>query len=67
MILRVILCVQHVCSFGTTLFTVNLLIKTDSIVICVSSMLEYLRYEPFSLQNYRFRRYLILIGCQFLL
>ena len=32
------------------LFIVNLLIKTDSIVICVCCMLEYVSYEPFSLK-----------------
>ena len=29
------------CSFGAILFIVNLLIKTDSIVICVPCMLEH--------------------------
>ena len=33
--LKAILCVQHFCSFGVMLFIVNLLIKTDSTVICV--------------------------------
>ena len=32
------------------LFIVNLLIKTDSIVICVSCMLEQVCYEPFSIK-----------------
>ena len=46
MILKAILCVQHICSFGAILlyyaklFVVNLLIKTDSTVICVPCMLE---------------------------
>ena len=39
------------CSFGAMLFIVNLLIKTDSTVICVSSMLEHVCYEPFSFKN----------------
>ena len=44
--------------FGAMLFIVNLLIKTDSTVICVPCMLEHVCYKPFSLQNYRFgRRY----------
>ena len=30
---------------------VNLLIKTDSAVICVPCMLEHVCYEPFSLKN----------------
>ena len=52
----------HFCSFGTVLFIVNLLIKTDSTVICVPCMLEHACYEPFSLKNCRFGRYLMLIG-----
>ena len=32
------------------LFIVNLLIKTDCTVICVSCMLEHICYEPFSLK-----------------
>ena len=56
------LCVQHFCSFGAMLFIVNLLIKTDSTVICVPCMLEYVCYEPFSLKNCKFGRYLMLIG-----
>ena len=36
------------CSFGAKLFIVNLLIKTDSTVICVPRMLEHVCYEPFS-------------------
>ena len=44
------------------LFIVNLLIKTDSTIICVPCMLEHVRYEPFSLKNCRFGRYLMLIG-----
>ena len=62
MILKVILCVQHFCSFGAMLFIVNLLTKTDSIVIRVPCMLEHVCYEPFSLKNARFGRYRILIG-----
>ena len=38
------------CSFGAMLFIVNLLIKTDSTVICVPCMLEHVRYEPFFLK-----------------
>ena len=50
MILKAILCVQHFCSFGAMLSVVNLLIKTDSTVICVPSMLEHVCfYVPFSL------------------
>ena len=51
MTLKAILCLQHSCSFGAMLFIVNLLIKTDSIVICVPCMLEHVRYEPFSLKK----------------
>ena len=36
MMLKAILCVQHFFSFGPMLFIVNLLIKTDSTVICVA-------------------------------
>ena len=51
MILIVILCVQHFCSFGARFFIVNLLIKTDySTVTCVPCMLEHVCYEPFSLK-----------------
>ena len=65
MILKAILRVQNFCSFGVMLFIVNLLIKTDPIVICVicgHCLLKHVSYEPFSLQNFRFRRYLVLIG-----
>ena len=41
MILKTILCVEHFCSFGTILFIANLLIKTDSTIICVPCMLEH--------------------------
>ena len=41
MMLKAILCVQHSCSFDAMQFIVNLLIKTDSTVICVFCMLEY--------------------------
>ena len=61
MILKAIMCAQHFCSFGAMLFIVNLLIKTDSTVICVPCMLEHVRYEPFSLKSCRSGRYLILI------
>ena len=47
MILKTILCVQHFCSFNAMLFIVNLLIKTDSTVICVPCMLEHVCYEQF--------------------
>ena len=59
MILTAILCVQHFCSFGAMLLIVNLL--TDSTVICVPCMLEHVCYEPFSLKNCGFGRYLMLI------
>ena len=63
MMLKAILGVQHFCSFGVMLLLiVNLLIKTDSTVICVPCMLEYVCYEPFSLKNCRFGKYLMLIG-----
>ena len=62
MILKAILCVQHFFSFGAMLFIVNLLIKTNSIVICVPCMLEHVCYEPFSLKNCKFGRCLMLIG-----
>ena len=38
---------------------VNLLIITDSSVICVPCMFEHVCYEPFSLKNYKFGKYLI--------
>ena len=57
-----ILCVRHFCSFGTMLFIVNLLIKTDSTVICVPCMIEHVWYEPFSLKNCIFGKYLMFIG-----
>ena len=60
MSLKAIFCVQHFYSSGA-MHQVNLLIKTDPTVICVSRMLEHVCYEPFSLQNCRFGRYLILI------
>ena len=47
--------------FGTMLFIVNLLIKTDSTVICVPCILEHACYEPFSLRNCRIGRYLYII------
>ena len=62
MILKAILCVHHFCSFGAMLFIVNLLIKADSTVICVSCMLDHVFYEPFSLKKCRFGKYLMLIG-----
>ena len=40
-IFKAIFCVQHFCSFGTMLFIVNLLAKTDSTVICISCMPEH--------------------------
>ena len=49
-------------SLGAMLFIVNLLIKTDSTVICVSCMLEHICYKPFSLKNCRFGGYNMLIG-----
>ena len=49
--------------FGVMLVIVNLLIKTDSTVICVPCIIEHVCYEPFSLKNCRFGRYLMLIGC----
>ena len=49
MTLKTFICVQQFCNFGATLFIVNLLIKTDSTVICVLCMLAHVCYEPFSL------------------
>ena len=48
--------------FSGMLFILNVLIKTDSTVICVPCMLEHVCYEPFSVQNCKFGRYLMLIG-----
>ena len=62
MILKAILCVQHFAVLAQCYSMVNLLIETDSTVICVPCMLEHVCYEPFSLKNYRFGRYLMLIG-----
>ena len=50
MMLKTIVCVQYICSFSAMLFNVNVLIKTDSTVICVPCMLEHVCYEPFSLK-----------------
>ena len=50
MISKAIFCVQHFAVFGAMLFIVNLLIKTDSSVICVPCMLEHACCEPFSLK-----------------
>ena len=46
---------------GAMFFIVNLLIKTDSTVICVPCMLEHVCYEPFSFKNCRFGKYLLLV------
>ena len=63
MILKAILDVQHFCSFGAILFTVNLPIETDSTVICAPCMLEHFCYEPFSFKNCRFgKKNFMLIG-----
>ena len=62
MLLKAILCVQHFCSFGAMLFISNLHIGTDSTVSCVPSMLEHFLNESFSLKNFRFGRYVMLIG-----
>ena len=62
MILKAILCAQHLCSFGAMLFIVNLLIKTDSTVSYVRCMLEDICYEPFCLKSCRFGRCLMFIG-----
>ena len=43
------------------LFIVNLLIKTDSTVICVPCMLKRVCYEPFSFKHCRLGRYFIFI------
>ena len=47
MILMAIFCVHHFCSSGAIIFIVNLLIKTDSTIICAHCMLEHVCYEPF--------------------
>ena len=62
MILKAILCLQHIFSFGAMLFNVNMLTKTDFTVICVPCMLEHVCYEPFSLKKCRFGKYFMLIG-----
>ena len=46
MILKATLCFQHFCSFGAMLFIVNLLLKTESTVICVPCMLQHVCYKP---------------------
>ena len=38
------------CFCNVMLFIVNLLVKTDSTVICVPYMLEHVCFEPFSLR-----------------
>ena len=50
------------CSFGAMLFYVNLLIKTDFSVVCVPCKLEYVCYGVIFFKNWRFGRYLLLIG-----
>ena len=51
MMLKAILCVQHFCIFVCAkLFIVNLILKTDSTVICVPCMLEHVCYESFYLK-----------------
>ena len=65
MILKAILCVQHFCSFGAMFFIVNLLIKTDSSVICVPFMLEHVCYEPFSLKMADLEDILLLLLVEF--
>ena len=62
MIVEAILCVHHFCGFGAMSFIITLLIKVDSIVICVHYMLDNVCYKPFSVKNCRFGRYLVLIG-----
>ena len=49
-------------SFSAMLFIINLLIKMDSTVICLPCLLEHVCYEPFSLKNSRFEKYLMLTG-----
>ena len=51
MILKAILCIQQFCSFGAMLFNVNLLIKTDSTVICVLVCLSMFVMSHFLLKN----------------
>ena len=51
MTLKAILCDQHFCSSGAIFSIINLLVKTDSTVICVPCMLEHVCYEPFSLKK----------------
>ena len=50
MILKAVVCLA-VRSFGAMLLIVNLFIKTDSTVIFVPCMHEYVCYEPFSFKN----------------
>ena len=47
--------------FWAKSFIVNLPMKANSTVTCVPSMLEHVCYEPFSLKNSRFGRYLMLV------
>ena len=42
------MCPALFCILGAMLFIVNLLIKTDSNVICIPCMLGHVCYEPFS-------------------
>ena len=62
MILKAILCVQDFYSFGAMLFTANLLLKTDSTVICALVCLSMFVMSPFFFKNRRFGRYLRSIG-----
>ena len=65
MMLKAILCVQHLiyfCSFAALLFIEKLLVKTNFTIICVLCMLEHVCYESFSFENCRFVRYFMLIG-----
>ena len=56
------MCPVFFCSFGAMLCIVNLLKETHSTGIFVPYTLVHVGYEPFSLQNCRFGRYLMLTG-----
>ena len=50
MILKAIFCSAFLQFLWNAIFIVNLLTKTDSIVICVPCMFEHVYYEPFFLK-----------------
>ena len=57
MILKAILCVQHFCSFVAMLFIVDLLIKTDSTVICVPSAILFKKLQIWKISYFNWFKF----------